>query len=111
MNAKIINSQTQHTPGPWTTDSINQTTIWSSSGDGLIADCAEFLGFANARALPVQKRQANARLVAAAPELYEALRVIADSADRHSSHQLSDPKAYFVHISALARAALAKVTP
>ena len=62
-----------HTPG-----------LWSSSGEGLIADCPEFLGFANARPLPVKRRMANARLIAAAPELYEALTRFCDAQESDS---------------------------
>ena len=54
----------QHTPGPWEATQV-QTVI--AGGDQLIADCAT-----GCRGLTCQERDANARLIAAAPDLLEA---------------------------------------
>ena len=58
---------TQHTPGPWTTSSLPNGTEWTVSiddGDML----ADLTGCPN--------EQANARLIAAAPDLLAALQKI-----------------------------------
>lgn len=54
----------QHTPGPWATSSLSNGTEWTVSIDGgdMLADLT---GCPN--------EQANARLIAAAPELFAAL--------------------------------------
>lgn len=59
----------KHTPGPWRT--FNGTDVFPDDGDRegerQIADCAM------SHAMPIDEEQANARLIAAAPELLEAL--------------------------------------
>ncbi len=70
---------TQHTPGPWEwwdegSDNPNSTQgVRTSEAEGVqsrtIALCDEEF-----RRIPQEERAANARLIAAAPELLEALR-------------------------------------
>lgn len=58
---------TQHTPGPWNIGTKNGARVWSENGETLIAD-------ANAsESLRKEIKKANARLIAAAPDLLEAL--------------------------------------
>jgi hypothetical protein len=96
-------SAAKHTPGPWKTGN----DFVSADRDGR----AERLFFI----APLIRRdsdawveeRANARLIAAAPDLYEALARIADMRDR-------DGNAIEMHrdeLRGIARAALAKVSP
>jgi hypothetical protein len=69
----------EHTPGPWrVTDEINRVSggevIRPSRGDGVdspVAFVCDFNGYDRD-----EERQANARLIAAAPELLEALKLL-----------------------------------
>lgn len=55
----------KYTPGPWETAGSG-ITVWSL--DEMVADCSPEDG-----EIPTSERQANARLIASAPELLEAL--------------------------------------
>lgn len=61
----------KHTPGPWweEPDSYQVPRIWARMSDGEACDvaCTEGDG-----SIPFDERRANARLIAAAPELLEA---------------------------------------
>ncbi len=58
--------KTNHTPGEWKQDNAEPRKIYAYGGDGLtIADC-------NQPGRSVTEAEANARLIAAAPELLEA---------------------------------------
>ena len=72
---------TQHTPGPWTTSSLPNGTEWTVSIDGgdMLADLT---GCPN--------EQANARLIAAAPDLLAALQIAENALDMYSGGQSSD---------------------
>lgn len=68
-----------HTPGPWRADSPATTSVWA--GDEQIASCDWYLdpGEADYRAgrrefNPREVREANARLIAVAPDLLLALK-------------------------------------
>lgn len=61
--------RTTHTPGPWRIGNAGKA-IFPPQGIAMIADCA---GCDNARA--------NARLIAAAPDLLAALKVLHDAVD------------------------------
>ena len=68
----------QHTPGPWTMivypkDSATVTTENSAPKQGVIATMS-----ADSVAIPLTERIANARLIAAAPEMYNLLRAFLD---------------------------------
>jgi len=70
-------SETRFTPGPWweESDTYQVPRIWARFPDGSPCDvaCAEGDG-----SIPFEERRANARLIAAAPELYEALKKALD---------------------------------
>jgi hypothetical protein len=100
-------TDSKHTPGPWE---------YVSEDDGhSIYDCD--CGFHIARVtdgLPPGVTEANARLIAAAPEMYEALECIAQIHDGNPSDAMADmpPLDYARHMLGVARrearAALAK---
>lgn len=97
------------TPGPWR---IDDGSIYKEHDDYHGIDAAqgyfsfnhgdEDTGFSLSGYLSIH----NARLIAASPELYEALREIADEAERAATMDYR-----FAPIMAKARAVLAKVTP
>lgn len=64
----------KHTPGPWTLDGPHQ--VWAESVGEYVAITAEIEDF---DAVPRDQAEANARLIAAAPDLLEALKL----AERH----------------------------
>jgi hypothetical protein len=97
----------QHTPGPWvvpsgpgsTNNGSRRQSVWTANGDIQIANC-------QSESLSLAANSANARLIAAAPELLEALRVMVDTfIDASGSH-------CWVEDSAMIRAneAIAKAT-
>lgn len=59
------------TPGPWHADKINAWNVWAS--DCKVAKTFDVNQADQYREPPEAERIANARLIAAAPELYEAL--------------------------------------
>ena len=59
----------KHTPGPWIADG---TTVMTSDGIYLHVATTHFL---------TDRPEANARLIAAAPEMYEALKALVESLD------------------------------
>lgn len=91
---------TEHTPGPWAVSSHHgRLTVATHDGSMIIADC---------RVASDDEFQANARLIAAAPEMLAALRyavdVIEEAAGGRESQLSSDEQAAL----AQARAAIAK---
>ncbi len=62
-------SETKHTKGPWTESVVNRGEI---VGPGAIP-VAQVIQFGNKRTLSAEEANANARLIAAAPEMVEAL--------------------------------------
>lgn len=61
-------SETKHTPGPWDYDCDSGGCYFKlSAGEEAIIDCCDFCS------TPTINTEANARLIAAAPELLEAL--------------------------------------
>lgn len=67
-------SHTKHTPGPWFTDATNDTIfILSPARRGAYVAQIEKMG---SDAKPIEDAGANARLIAAAPELLTEMRVI-----------------------------------
>lgn len=65
--------KTQHTPGPW---SSGLTVVWQEGSKKVICQCdKQFI---------IEETKANARLIAAAPELLEQLESLADAANRGS---------------------------
>jgi hypothetical protein len=64
----------KHTPGPWTLDEPHQ--VWAEAVGEYVAITAEIEDFDT---VPRDQAEANARLIAAAPDLLEALKL----AERH----------------------------
>jgi predicted NAD-dependent protein-ADP-ribosyltransferase YbiA (DUF1768 family) len=61
---------TMHTPGPWTTDGK-----WSEEWEGVCINARQYVVVATAQYLGgTDPASANARLIAAAPEMLDALR-------------------------------------
>ena len=99
---------TTHTPGPWTIeDGIRGTTaIIGSDTDGGTAVLARLPHW------PIEKEMqaSNARLIAAAPELAEALRLALDTIASLHGHYCPDCKGGCPDLETIAigRAAIAK---
>lgn len=77
LSSKQGSQPAKHTPGPWRVarDNYGITRIWGMDGEGDDAGecdiaCAEGDG-----SIPPERREANSRLIAAAPDLLEALEV------------------------------------
>ena len=67
-----------HTPGPWTTGTNRPGRVFSTmAGAGFVASCCQF---ADDESAPNRREAANARLIAAAPQLLEALRFTEEAA-------------------------------
>jgi hypothetical protein len=63
-----------HTPGPWYVGVYAaHESVFVDSGDGCI-----YIATTASRDVPSQQRHANARLIAAAPDMYEALKAMLD---------------------------------
>ena len=97
-------TQTQHTPGPW---SYNRAEggyqgHFISTGDCIICDLPDAEDFlAVKRAAP--QTEANARLIAAAPDMLEALRLCERALEERDAEQET-------YAAKKARAAIAKAT-
>jgi hypothetical protein len=82
-------SKTKHTPGPWmaltgeVTGILDQASVVHDPGKNkeyvFIAETADI-----DETLPIDVRIANARLIAAAPELLESLKAVVKIADRNT---------------------------
>lgn len=89
----------KHTPGPWTIRTEKRTRLVCDAHGNQIAAIR-----------PVKRYgvegddAANARLIAAAPEMYEALRIIADSEEFNGDAFVCD----FETLQGVARSAIAK---
>jgi len=66
--------KTEHTPGPWRTMSWDGAIVISGPMDELITT----VGDRQDGAIPQEQTRNNARLIAAAPELLEALKTIVE---------------------------------
>ncbi|MNJ10723.1 hypothetical protein D3C77_48850 [compost metagenome] len=75
----------KHTPGPWTFERLRAGSIWAIQAG---ATCvAEIVRWATTDPAALAEREANARLIAAAPELLEALERLLEA---YSSQMRSD---------------------
>ena len=94
----------EHTPGPWRIggESVYDVRIQADAAIVFVADVSKSAG--------IQEGLANARLIAAAPALLQALRTIAmlASGAPHDDAALADQA--FIKIMKRARAAIAKAT-
>lgn len=109
----------KHTPGSWvadTTTTAEHGTVWTKADyeapagrwPAPIADCSDMLEHRR----PVVEWQANARLIAAAPDLLKALKEACDVLSLAVSYGLYDEgslgEADILDTRAMARAAIAK---
>lgn len=73
-----MNTNTQHTPGQWRvhqpTTSDGRLLILHPDGERIIAVCSEGYNSPRTGPIPDEERIANARLIAAAPALLDALK-------------------------------------
>ena len=90
-----------HTPGPWSLEFVGNTEpsgtghdLWDVMGPNLLVSVAENV------------HDRNARLIAAAPEMYEALRLAQESIGRFTSDEGSTDRDF--DIADTVAAALAK---
>jgi hypothetical protein len=91
----------KHTPGPWKIHTFAQLNIVSANTGLLVASCADgWTGQGN-------EREANAALIAAAPDLLAALQLIANSEEYDGDSFVCD----FATLQGVARAAIAKACP
>lgn len=71
---------TKHTPGPWTVEPVtspwNSPLIYAEAHVGPIAEIRPRLDIAASHPMVVETRNANARLIAAAPDLLAALEAL-----------------------------------
>ena len=113
MNDRI--NSAQHTPGPWIVGPVDDTVVTHLGADGCRYEVAAIDGdYNDPDTWPIM--EANARLIAAAPELYEALAETWRVLDAAGLLNLSNgvqlgQTAWYVKArdaEALARAALAK---
>lgn len=95
-------TQTNHTPGPWSLKMTgwrtNPFAIYSPRRPGAVA-CVP-----SRTSVPLDEQDANARLIAAAPDMLAALERIANSEEYHGDLFVCD----FETLQNVARAAIAK---
>ena len=91
-------SKINYTPGPWESQGRDVRTVRGPDGRGgfHIAECS----------IHQPQRAEDARLIAAAPDMYEALRAIACRTDEEANAFIAQGPAYQMRI---ARAVLAKI--
>lgn len=92
-------SERQHTPGPWELVE-RHAVIWHE--DQVVAECPSDGGISD------DARHANARLIAAAPEMLVALKKIAEGRGRFSLDQLEFASNVIEGSKEIALAAIAK---
>ena len=90
-----INNELKHTPGPWTQD---RNVIEDAAGNEIARVSYERSGYV----------QANARLIAAAPDLLEALRALTNAERDYASDPCLATRVQMDAALASARAAIAK---
>lgn len=81
-----MENETQHTPGPWVFNQYENWadfTIWGNDGTAVVTEFGDYLTY--------EKNCVNARLIAAAPELLDAISLLcnicADELDLSSSEK------------------------
>jgi hypothetical protein len=89
-----------HTPGPW---QARKAFVYSSKPHVQLAHCgANFTaGVDGTRSISDGEAEANARLIAAAPDLLAALRCVVAAMDDNDMHSLRRPDACDVEADAL----------
>lgn len=98
----------KHTPGPWTLGSTrNQGRYISGEGWAELAHVVTVLSYGNGSLRKDHTGEANARLIAAAPELLAVLEALANTADNALEDAAGYRHALRMSITT-ARAAIAK---
>jgi hypothetical protein len=102
----------KHTPGPW---SYDPASFWKRPGlRGFKVygpDSKSIAAYSSAGNRNAEEQEANARLIAAAPDLLAALRELIETAERFADLRGStDQKALWADLEA-ARIAIAKAVP
>jgi hypothetical protein len=101
----------QHTPGPWWVDTPHLNDITSAAGDVCVVPNKACEGasitFATSMAADREEAWANARLIAAAPDLLASLTALADAAEKA---RRTDGGWDFAVTLPAARAAIARAT-
>jgi hypothetical protein len=95
-----MTTQATHTPGPWeiSKNEAGELDICEAGAGNMLADLAK-----------CKNAEANARLIAAAPDLLEALKVTVWSLFKHQPPRApQDPSTDASHALAIASAAIAK---
>ena len=100
-----MTTKTQHTPGQWEADiRLAQSTVIDKNGN-IIADIARDSNSCTAQTYTDENIAANARLIAAAPELLAACEALVEAIEGHEART----KVYQMHPAIeIARAAIAK---
>ena len=97
-------SQSNHTPGPWTVDWSDDGPL-IHTGDLMIASVSGSTEHIKVRGIDEQTTEANASLIAAAPDLLEALERLLEHGERHNMYHEAGKDADIVN---QARSAIAK---
>jgi hypothetical protein len=95
---------TRHTPGPWHVGTLPPPEwryVCSDNGD-TIAAVAEWDGFDLVQEFCADQARANARLIAAAPDMLAALNVVAAQLD--DIDNIANPEACKIVLAAIAKA-------
>ena len=103
---------TKHTPGPWTNTPM-QDTIWANDGDTMVARIADLPWKetpSGRRTSDCETEYANARLIAAAPELLEALQSFVSLCPSPEGLGGHAPIGAFFVIAEKARTAISRAT-
>ena len=72
----------KHTPGPWNIGTKNGARVWSENGETLIADADA------SESLRKEIKKANARLIAAAPDLLAIVKELQESVSYWSEYDV-----------------------
>lgn len=101
-----MNNELKWTPGPWSVDESSEPAKYAGLGDKCVRSKD---GFIVALVMHEQPPIAmpNAHLIAAAPELYEALSNLLDFYEEHTSHY-GYPRGGHDPVKEAAKSALAK---
>lgn len=73
-----------HTPGPWR---VSEASVYAGGDYIEIADPFNGFDYEEGRLLPIDERQANANLIAAAPDLLERLKQCAEVLAAEGGHE------------------------
>jgi hypothetical protein len=106
-----VTTEVKHTPGPWSNTPL-QDTIWANSGNTKVCTVADLPWkehpITGRRSSDAETEQANARLIAAAPELLEACKMLSSLAPSNEGIGGHAPIGAFFIAAQKARAAIAK---